>query len=52
MNIMTELAGRLERITYTSEATGYTVAKIKVTGQREPVNVVGNLVGIKPGELL
>ncbi len=49
---MTELSGQIKRITYQNEETGYTVAKIRVSGQRDLVNVVGNIVGPNPGETL
>ena len=46
------LEGQLERITYSSPDTGYTVAKMRVAGRREPVTVVGNLLAPAPGEIL
>ena len=48
----TELEGRLERITYSNEETGYIVAKLKVKGYRDPVTVVGNIISPIPGEIL
>ena len=49
---MTELTGQLERITYTSEETGYTIAKLKVQGQWDLVTIVGNILSPTPGEIL
>jgi exodeoxyribonuclease V alpha subunit len=46
------LNGRIEKITYTSEETGYTVAKVMVQGRKDPVTVVGNLISPVPGETL
>ncbi|MBU2622514.1 MAG: AAA family ATPase, partial [Proteobacteria bacterium] len=46
------LTGRIDKITYTSEETGYTVAKVIVPGKKEPVTVVGNLISPVPGETL
>ncbi len=46
------LTGRIDKITYTSEETGYTVAKVLVTGKKEPVTIVGNLISPVPGETL
>ena len=46
------LNGRIEKITYTSEETGYTVAKVMVQGRKDPVTVVGNLLFPVPGENL
>jgi len=47
-----ELSGQIERITYTSEETGYTIARLKVYGQRDLVTVVGNMISPTPGEIL
>ncbi len=47
-----ELTGQIERITYASEETGYTVARLRVAGRREPVTVVGNLTSPVPGEVV
>lgn len=47
-----ELEGQLDRITYTSEETGFTVARLKVQGYSEPVTVVGSLIAPRPGEVL
>jgi exodeoxyribonuclease V alpha subunit len=47
-----ELTGQIERVTYTSEETGYTVARVKVYGQRDLVTVVGNIMSPIPGEIL
>ena len=49
---MSELKGQIERITYTNDETGYTIAKVKVQGQPEPVTVVGNLIAPNPGEII
>ncbi|MBW2370343.1 MAG: ATP-dependent RecD-like DNA helicase [Deltaproteobacteria bacterium] len=46
------LQGQIERITYTNEENGYTVAKLKVYGQRDLVTIVGNLMAPTPGEIL
>ncbi len=50
--MLTELSGQIERITYTSEENGFTIAKVKVSGQRDLVTVVGNLMSPMPGEIL
>jgi exodeoxyribonuclease V alpha subunit len=51
-NSQTELEGQIERITYFSEDTGYTVAKLKVSEHPEPVTIVGSLMSPTPGEML
>jgi len=51
-NSQVELEGQIERITYSNEETGYTVAKLNVRGYYEPVTVVGNIIAPTPGEIL
>ena len=46
------LSGQIERVTYTNEENGYTVAQVKVPGRRDLVTVVGNLMSPTPGEFL
>ncbi len=50
--MLTELSGQIERITYTNEENGFTIARITVNGQRDLVTVVGNLMAPTPGEIL
>ena len=50
MNVF--LQGQIERITYTNDETGYTVAKIKAQGRSDLVTVVGNLIAPTPGEII
>ena len=47
-----ELEGQVERITYASEETGFTVAKLAIRGHHDLVTVVGNIIGPAPGETL
>jgi exodeoxyribonuclease V alpha subunit len=42
----------LERVTYVNEETAWCVVKLAVAGRRELVTVVGNLLGVQPGESL
>ena len=46
------LQGQIERITYTNDENGYTIAKVKVQGHRGLVTVVGNLMAPTPGEII
>ncbi|MCF8067675.1 MAG: ATP-dependent RecD-like DNA helicase [Desulfobacterales bacterium] len=46
------LSGQIERITYTSEEDGFTIAKVKVRGHRDLVTVVGNIIAPAPGEII
>ena len=45
-----EVSGTVESIVYHSEDTGYTVCRVKVSGSKDPVTVVGNCAVIWPGE--
>jgi exodeoxyribonuclease V alpha subunit len=44
------LAGIVDRIVYANEENGWTVLRLLVPGRREPITVVGNLLGMQPGE--
>ncbi len=50
--MLTDLSGQIERITYTNEDNGFTIARVKVYGQRDLVTIVGNLMAPTPGEIL
>jgi exodeoxyribonuclease V alpha subunit len=50
--MLADLQGQIERITFTNEETGYTIAEVKVYGRRDLVTVVGNLLAPTPGEIL
>jgi len=57
MPMCDRLEGTVERVTYYSEETGYSVLRLKPRGQRafaghEPVTVVGTLPEVNPGESL
>jgi exodeoxyribonuclease V alpha subunit len=47
-----ELEGQIESVVYHNEENGYTVARVRVTGERQPVTVVGSLVSPMAGELV
>jgi exodeoxyribonuclease V alpha subunit len=47
-----EIEGQIDRITYSNEETGYTVAKLKVRGYHDPVIAVGYIMAPAPGEIL
>jgi exodeoxyribonuclease V alpha subunit len=44
------LSGLVERITFRSEDTGFSVLKVKVKGRRDLVPVVGTVAAVSPGE--
>jgi len=50
--MLTELSGQIERITFTNEENGYTIARVKVSGRQDLVTVVGYLMSPAPGETL
>jgi exodeoxyribonuclease V alpha subunit len=50
--MLADLQGQIERVTYTNDENGFTIAKVKVYGRRDLVTVVGNLLAPTPGEIL
>ena len=50
--MLAELQGQIERITFTNEENGFTIAKVKVPGRQNLVCVVGNLMAPMPGEVI
>lgn len=50
--VLTDLQGQIERITFTNEDNGFTIAKVKVPGRQDLVCVVGNLMAPMPGEII
>ncbi|MDR3555581.1 MAG: ATP-dependent RecD-like DNA helicase [Syntrophobacteraceae bacterium] len=50
--MLAELQGQIERITFTNEENGFTIAKVKVPGRQDLVCVIGNLMAPMAGEIL
>ncbi|MBW1841198.1 MAG: hypothetical protein JRI75_05340, partial [Deltaproteobacteria bacterium] len=50
--MIAELTGQIERIVYTNEENGFTIARLNVSGNRDLVTVIGNLIAPTPGETL
>ncbi len=48
----TTLEGILERVTYVIEENAWSVVRLAVPGKKDLVSVVGNLLGVQPGENL
>ncbi len=46
------LQGQIERITYSNEENGYTIAKLKVYGRSDLVTIVGPIMAPTAGEIL
>ena len=47
-----EIAGLVERVTFFNEESGFSVLRVKVRGQREPVTVIGSVPSVSAGEWL
>ena len=52
MTMPIRLTGQIEHITFTNAENGFTIAKVRVSGRRDLVTVVGNLLAPTPGEVL
>ena len=50
--MLTELCGQIEKITFTNEENGFTIARVKVSESRGLVTVVGTLMAPMVGEIL
>ena len=46
------IRGQIERITFTNQDTGYTVARVKVAGRQDLITAVGNLINPQAGTTL
>jgi exodeoxyribonuclease V alpha subunit len=46
------VTGVLERVVFSNEENAWSVVRLTVAGEREPVTAVGNLLGVQPGENL
>jgi exodeoxyribonuclease V alpha subunit len=47
-----ELQGVVERLTFHSEESGYTIARLKVPRERDLITIVGNFANIQAGQTL
>ena len=47
-----ELQGIVERLTYHSDESGYTVARFKAPRTRDLITIVGNFANVQPGQTL
>jgi len=47
-----DVTGQIERITYTNPENGYTIAQVKVRGEKRVLSVVGTLIDPMPGEMV
>ena len=49
---MAQVKGHIERVTFSSEESGFSVCKLKVKGERNLVTIVGNMMNPIPGEFV
>jgi exodeoxyribonuclease V alpha subunit len=49
---LSKIRGQVERIIFSNDETGFTIAKVRVPGKQDPVTVAGALPGVSPGEIL
>ena len=49
---LADLRGHIERVTYTNEENGFTIARVKVPGDSRLVTVVGSIMAPTAGEFL
>jgi len=49
---METLRGTVERIVFTNEENGYTIARLSVRGRYDLLTIVGNMAGVQPGAVL
>ncbi|MGE0198216.1 MAG: ATP-dependent RecD-like DNA helicase [Simkaniaceae bacterium] len=49
---MDQLSGFIDHIVFTSEETGFTVARLKTPKQADFINIVGAMPGVNPGETM
>ena len=49
---LSTIQGRIERVTFYRDETGFTIAKLKVSGHRDLVAVVGTLMAPTPGQVV
>ena len=49
---MIELTGQIEQVTYFDEASGFTVARMRIEGHPTLLTAVGRLLDPRPGEML
>jgi exodeoxyribonuclease V alpha subunit len=52
MDNLSKINGQIERITFSNEENGFTIAKLKTKGEKDLITIVGSLPGINPGEVL
>lgn len=50
--MLIELQGQIERITYSDDQSGFTIARVKVAGRRHLVTISGSFLAPTPGEIL
>ncbi|OPL12759.1 MAG: recombinase RecD [delta proteobacterium MLS_D] len=49
---MAELRGQIDRVTYTDEESGFTIARVRIGGERTLITCVGPMINPLPGEII
>ncbi len=49
---MAQIKGHIERVTFSSNETGFSVCKLKAKGEQELITIVGSMVNPVPGEFV
>ncbi|HET58145.1 MAG TPA: ATP-dependent RecD-like DNA helicase [Deltaproteobacteria bacterium] len=49
---MAELRGQIDRVTYTDEESGFTIARVRIANEHTLVTCVGPMINPLPGEIL
>ena len=49
---LSTIQGQIERVTFYNEETDFTIARLKVTGYRELITLVGTMVAPTPGQVV
>lgn len=49
---LTHMVGEIERVTYSDDNSGFTIAQVQPVGRKRSVTVVGNLMNPTPGTIL
>lgn len=49
---LVQIDGTVEKVTYHSEVTGYTVIQLQIRGHKEPITIVGSMGLLQPGEVV
>ena len=49
---LSTIQGQIERITFHNEETGFTIARLKASGYRDLVTIIGTMMAPTPGQVV